>query len=69
MRDDTPLGALRFVTVSEVASALRVSKMTVYRMVKDGTLDAVRFGRSFRIREDSVESYLRAAVVTAGSTT
>ena len=69
MRDDTPLGALRFVTVSEVASALRVSRMTVYRMVKDGTLDAVRFGRSFRIREDSVESYLRAAVVTAGSTT
>lgn len=67
MRDDTPLGALRFVTVSEVASALRVSRMTVYRMVKDGTLDAVRFGRSFRIREDSVESYLRAAVVIAGS--
>ncbi len=67
MRDDAPLGALRFVTVSEVASALRVSKMTVYRMVKDGTLDAVRFGRSFRIREDSVESYLRAAVVIAGS--
>jgi excisionase family DNA binding protein len=35
-------------TVTEVAHALRVSKMTVYRLVHDGTLPAMRLGDSFR---------------------
>lgn len=38
------------LTVSEVAAMLRVSKMTIYRMVNSGELPAFRVGRSFRIR-------------------
>jgi excisionase family DNA binding protein len=41
-----------YLTVAEVALMLRVSKMTVYRMVNDATLDAVRVGRAFRIIAD-----------------
>jgi excisionase family DNA binding protein len=45
---------LRFLTVAEVAEMMRVSNMTVYRLVHSGELPAVRFGRSFRIPESAV---------------
>lgn len=45
---------MRFLTVAEVAETMRVSTMTVYRLVKSGELPAVRFGRSYRIPESAV---------------
>jgi excisionase family DNA binding protein len=63
---DTPLTSVRFLTVAEVASVMRVSKMTVYRLVHQGTLPAVRVGRSFRVPEQAVHDYLRDAFVEAG---
>jgi len=63
---DRPLGELRFLTVAEVASLMRVSKMTVYRLVHAGTLPAVRVGRSFRVPEQAVHDYLRDAYFDVG---
>lgn len=57
------LGEVRFLTVAEVASIMRVSKMTVYRMVHNGDLPAVRVGRSFRVPEDAVNTYLETSLV------
>ena len=48
----------RFMTVQEVADLMRVSSMTVYRLIKGGELRAVRVGRSFRVREDDVNAFL-----------
>ncbi len=48
------LSEVRFLTVAEVAEMMRVSNMTVYRLVHSGELPAVRFGRSFRIPESTV---------------
>jgi len=48
------LSDVRFLTVAEVADMMRVSNMTVYRLVHSGELPAVRFGRSFRIPESAV---------------
>ena len=48
------LSGVRFLTVGEVAAMMRVSNMTVYRLVHSGELPAVRFGRSFRIPESAV---------------
>lgn len=48
------LSDMRFLTVAEVADMMRVSSMTVYRLVKSGELPAVRFGRSYRIPESAV---------------
>ncbi len=48
----------RFLTVQEVAELMRVSTMTVYRLIKAGDLRAARVGRSYRLREDEVETYL-----------
>ncbi|MGH3359515.1 MAG: helix-turn-helix domain-containing protein [Nocardioidaceae bacterium] len=55
-----------FLTVAEVAARMRVSKMTVYRLVHSGELEAVRVGRSFRVPDHAVEEYLRRSYYQAG---
>jgi excisionase family DNA binding protein len=50
-----------FLTVAEVAAIMRVSKMTVYRLVHGGELAAVRVGRSFRVPQPAVRDYLSGA--------
>ncbi|HUW03703.1 MAG TPA: helix-turn-helix domain-containing protein [Acidimicrobiales bacterium] len=56
----------RFLTVNEVAELLRLSDMTVYRLIKKGELPAVRIGRSYRLREDDVDAYLAERYTEAG---
>ena len=56
----------RFLTVAEVAARMRVSKMTVYRLVHSGELEAVRVGRSFRVRDEAVQEFLRRSFFQAG---
>lgn len=56
----------RFLTVQEVASLLRVSPMTVYRLIKSADLPAVRVGRSFRVRDSDVDQYLESRYIQAG---
>src|SRR4249919_3855151 len=63
--DDAGLTEVRFLTVAEVASVMRVSKMTVYRLVHGGELPAVRVGRSFRVPDQAVHDYLNEAYVEA----
>jgi excisionase family DNA binding protein len=60
---DRALSEVRFLTVAEVAAMMRVSKMTVYRLVHNGELPAVRVGRSFRVPEQAVHDYLRDSFV------
>jgi excisionase family DNA binding protein len=60
-RTDSNLSEVKFLTVAEVAELMRVSKMTVYRLVHSGELTAVRVGRSFRVPEHAVHTYLREA--------
>ena len=52
MANESP--QLTFLTVQEVADLMRVSSMTVYRMVHSGDIPAIRFGRSFRIPRSAV---------------
>jgi excisionase family DNA binding protein len=56
----------RFLTVGEVATLLRVSSMTVYRLINAGELPAVRVGKSYRLREDDVDKYLADRYTEAG---
>lgn len=57
---------VKFLTVAEVAAIMRVSKMTVYRLVHAGELPAVRFGRSYRVPESAVAALLHNPVADAG---
>lgn len=50
-----------YLTIAEVAAAMRLSRMTVYRMVRAGTLAADRFGKSYRVPESAVAEYIRQA--------
>jgi excisionase family DNA binding protein len=56
----------RFLTVAEVADMLRVSSMTVYRLIKAGDLRAIRVGKSYRLAEDEVDRYLAQGFTQAG---
>ncbi|MEU0480909.1 helix-turn-helix domain-containing protein [Streptosporangium sp. NPDC006013] len=53
-----PLSEISFLTVAETATLMRVSKMTIYRLVHSGELPAIRVQRSFRIPEHAVREYL-----------
>jgi len=46
------------LTVSEVAAAMRVSNMTVYRLIKSGELPAVRVGKNYRLRDADLRRFL-----------
>lgn len=51
------------LTVAEVADLLRVSDMTVYRLIRTGELPAVRVGRNYRVRESALDAFLEAQIV------
>jgi excisionase family DNA binding protein len=57
------------LTPREVAEVMRVSTMTVYRLIKAGDLPAIRVGKHLRIRGQDVGSFLDARVVHASSPT
>jgi excisionase family DNA binding protein len=60
------LSDVRFLTVAEVADMMRVSTMTVYRLVHAGELPAIRFGRSFRIPESAVAMAIQTPISDVG---
>jgi excisionase family DNA binding protein len=59
-------GMGEFLTVAEVAKQLRVSNMTVYRLIKAGEMRALRIGRGYRLKEDDVRRYLQQRYMDAG---
>jgi excisionase family DNA binding protein len=58
--DRDPVLDVKWLTVAEVASTMRVSKVTVYRMCNDGELPTARFGTLYRIPETDFIDYLKA---------
>src|ERR1700684_3471967 len=63
---DSQQARTQFLTVAEVAALMRVSKMTVYRLVHNGELPAVRVGRSFRVHAKAVHDMLETSYFDAG---
>ncbi len=51
------------LTVGEVADVMRVSNMTVYRLIKSGQLAAIRVGKNYRIRRRDISRYLEERAV------
>lgn len=66
MADSGDISEVKFLTIAEVAAMMRVSKMTVYRLVHNGDLPALRVGRSFRVTEKDVHAYLQKSFFDAG---
>jgi excisionase family DNA binding protein len=55
------------LTVREVADAMRVSTMTVYRLIRTEALPAIRVGTHFRIRNRDLEGYLESQSTRGGN--
>lgn len=54
---------MTLLTAAEVADQLRVSTMTIYRLIRRGELPAVRVGRNYRVRAADLDAYLAGQVV------
>jgi excisionase family DNA binding protein len=59
----------RLLTVAEVASVMRVSRMTVYRLIRRAQLKAIRVGRNYRVRSADLDEYLESQAVTGQGVT
>lgn len=57
----------RLLTAAEVADELRVSTMTIYRLIRRGELPAVRIGRNYRVRATALQDYLDSQLVDPAS--
>ena len=53
----------QLLTAAEVADQLRVSTMTIYRLIRRGELPAVRVGRNYRVRARDLDVFLDAQTV------
>lgn len=62
MGESGVFGGDPLLTVGEVADHMRVSNMTVYRLIKSGALPAIRVGKNYRIRSSDLTAYLDASV-------
>ena len=51
------------LTVAEVAAVLRVSNMTIYRLIKAGDVPALRVGKNYRIRSTDLDAFLASGTV------
>lgn len=47
-----------FYLVHELADKLRVSKMTIYRYIKAGKLQAFKTGKEFRIAKSEFDKFM-----------
>ena len=48
----------KFYLVEELAAALRVSNMTIYRYIKKGKISAYKIGKEFRIGKAEFQVFL-----------
>ena len=56
---------MRFLTVADVASLLRVRRETVYQWIKDGKIASIHLGRSVRISEDELQRFIENRMAKA----
>lgn len=49
---------LGWLTVAEIADRLKLSKMTVYRMIEHKEITAFKFGRAYRIKPEHFDEYV-----------
>jgi excisionase family DNA binding protein len=49
----------KIMTINEVASFLKLSKITIYKLIKNGELPAFRVGNSWRFHRDKIEMIAR----------
>lgn len=54
------------LTPPEVLDYLRITTRTLYRLIKSGSVPAVRVGHQWRVRRTDLEEWLRRSAAGAG---
>jgi excisionase family DNA binding protein/YgiT-type zinc finger domain-containing protein len=52
-----------YLNVDETADLLRVSNQTVYNMIKENKINAVKFGREWRFQRKAIESMMNSSYI------
>ena len=50
----------KFFYVSEVAAMLRVSSLTIYKLIHEEKLHAIKIGRAWKVPKKAILSYIRS---------
>jgi len=48
----------QYVSLTECIRILRISKIPLYRLIKEGTLPAIRAGYAYRIRVSVIRAFI-----------
>lgn len=54
----------KIYTVGEVADTMRVSRMSIYRLIHAGSLQSLKVGSSFRVTQAALDVFLARADYT-----
>ncbi len=57
---DTKDKKIDVLTVDEVAKLLKLSKITIYRLIKTGEIPAYKIGASWRVNREDLENYIES---------
>ena len=49
----------KLLSVKDVQEILGISRDTAYRMVRDGEIESYRVGKLYKIKQDSLDNYIR----------
>lgn len=55
-------GSDDILTANQVAEILKISKAKAYKMMQQGEITAIQFGRTTRVRQQDLEEFIRAHV-------
>ena len=58
---------IKVYTLNEVAEILKLSKRTLYNYINAGTLEAVKIGKYWRVKEEALEAFLAHDQVSAST--
>lgn len=62
-----PAGEVQVLTIEEVATYLRLSRKTAYRMARSGELPAFKAANHWRVRRVELEGWIRRRMQVKGS--
>ena len=57
----------RVLTITEVATFLKIPKSSVYKLIHDGGLPAHKVGKHFRLMQAEVDEWLQKGGITQSS--
>jgi len=47
-----------FLTAKDIAKMLKISNALAYRLIQNGQISGVRFGRTVRVRQEDLEKFI-----------